>query len=53
MPSILEKLFIRKGWDYDYVNTPIPRVVKAHAIIDDEDDYDDDDDHDDDDENDN
>lgn len=33
MPSILEKLFMRKGWDYDTVNTPIPRVLKAHELI--------------------
>ncbi|XP_008848706.1 putative protein FAM47D, partial [Nannospalax galili] len=33
MPVILEKLFKRKGWDYDTVNTPIPRVVKAHELI--------------------
>ncbi|XP_041502507.1 protein FAM47A-like [Microtus oregoni] len=33
MPSILEKLFMRKGWAYDTVNTPIPRVLKAHELI--------------------
>ncbi|XP_003515243.1 putative protein FAM47D [Cricetulus griseus] len=33
MPGILEKLFMRKGWDYDTVNTPIPRVLKAHELI--------------------
>ncbi|XP_038177384.1 protein FAM47A-like [Arvicola amphibius] len=33
MPRILEKLFMRKGWDYDTVNTPIPRVLKAHELI--------------------
>ncbi|XP_034342251.1 protein FAM47E-like [Arvicanthis niloticus] len=33
MPTILEKLFMRKGWNYDTVNTPIPRVLKAHELI--------------------
>ncbi|XP_021484256.1 putative protein FAM47D [Meriones unguiculatus] len=33
MPSILEKLFMRKGWDYDTVNTPIPRILKAHELL--------------------
>uniref|UniRef100_A0A8C6IAM6 Family with sequence similarity 47, member C n=1 Tax=Mus spicilegus TaxID=10103 RepID=A0A8C6IAM6_MUSSI len=33
MPAILEKLFMRKGWNYDTVNTPIPRVLKAHELI--------------------
>ncbi|KAL1766489.1 hypothetical protein HispidOSU_014524 [Sigmodon hispidus] len=33
MPGILEKLFMRKGWDYHAVNTPIPRVLKAHELI--------------------
>ncbi|XP_059106620.1 protein FAM47A-like [Peromyscus eremicus] len=33
MPGILEKLFMRKGWDYQTVNTPIPRVLRAHELI--------------------
>ncbi|XP_050997721.1 protein FAM47A-like [Acomys russatus] len=33
MPNILEKLFVRKGWDYDTIKTPIPRVLKAHELI--------------------
>uniref|UniRef100_A0A8C5KLB2 Protein FAM47A-like n=1 Tax=Jaculus jaculus TaxID=51337 RepID=A0A8C5KLB2_JACJA len=33
MPSILEKLFMRKRWDFDKVSTPIPRVLKAHELI--------------------
>ncbi|XP_072812534.1 protein FAM47A-like [Vicugna pacos] len=28
MPDILERLFIRKGWTYDSVKTPIERVIK-------------------------
>ncbi|CAK6450550.1 unnamed protein product [Pipistrellus nathusii] len=28
MPSVIEKMFIRKGWNYDSVKTPIHRVVK-------------------------
>ncbi|EPY74431.1 hypothetical protein CB1_002041004 [Camelus ferus] len=28
MPDILERLFIRKGWTYDSVKTPIQRVIK-------------------------
>ncbi|XP_042558398.1 putative protein FAM47D [Dipodomys spectabilis] len=45
MPAILEKFFFRKGWDYHDVNTPIPRVVRAHELkyADDDDDDEDDD----------
>ncbi|XP_048191405.1 protein FAM47A-like [Perognathus longimembris pacificus] len=51
MPAILEKFFFRKGWDYQDVITPIPRVVRAHELKyaedeDDDDDYDDFDDYD-------
>nr|XP_012592107.1 protein FAM47E-like [Microcebus murinus] len=35
MPDILEKLFLRKGWKYDSVKTPMERVMKTHAIVDD------------------
>ncbi|XP_057573652.1 protein FAM47E-like [Hippopotamus amphibius kiboko] len=28
MPDMLEKLFIRKGWQYDSVRTPIYKVIK-------------------------
>ncbi|KAM5221102.1 putative protein FAM47D [Ctenodactylus gundi] len=30
MPGILERLFKRKGWSYDKIVTPMPRVVKAY-----------------------
>uniref|UniRef100_A0A8D2DKI7 Protein FAM47E n=1 Tax=Sciurus vulgaris TaxID=55149 RepID=A0A8D2DKI7_SCIVU len=43
MPDILEKLFIRKGWNYDSVKTPIPKAIKAHASIKDEDEDEDED----------
>ncbi|KAL2768864.1 protein FAM47A, partial [Daubentonia madagascariensis] len=35
MPGVLEKLFLRKGWDYDSVKTPMQQVIKTHVIIDD------------------
>ncbi|XP_052026187.1 putative protein FAM47D [Apodemus sylvaticus] len=42
MPVILQKFFMKKGWDYNSVNTPIPSVLKHHEMImqkmDDEDD---------------
>ncbi|XP_032744360.1 uncharacterized protein LOC116886983 [Rattus rattus] len=42
MPGILQKFFMKKGWDYNSVNTPIPSVLKNHEMIlqkmDDEDD---------------
>uniref|UniRef100_A0A8C6IHC7 RIKEN cDNA 4930480E11 gene n=1 Tax=Mus spicilegus TaxID=10103 RepID=A0A8C6IHC7_MUSSI len=42
MPGILQKLFMKKGWNYNSVNTPIPSVLKYHEMIqkkmDDEDD---------------
>ncbi|XP_050996991.1 putative protein FAM47D [Acomys russatus] len=42
MPGILKKFFVKKGWDYNSVNTPLPSVLKDHEItmqnIDDEDD---------------
>ncbi|XP_069895341.1 putative protein FAM47D [Dipodomys merriami] len=47
MPAILEKFFFRKGWDYHDVNTPIPRVVRAHELKYAEADEDDDEDFDD------
>ncbi|XP_004588027.4 putative protein FAM47C [Ochotona princeps] len=33
MPHILEKLFTRKGWDYEAVKTPIPKVIKIHLKL--------------------
>nr|XP_026243374.1 protein FAM47A-like [Urocitellus parryii] len=44
MPDILKKLFIRKGWNYDSVKTPIPKAIKVHESTEDEDEDDDDDD---------
>ncbi|GAB1302923.1 hypothetical protein APTSU1_001816400 [Apodemus speciosus] len=42
MPVILQKFFMKKGWNYNSVNTPIPSVLKHHEMImqkmDDEDD---------------
>ncbi|XP_059534704.1 putative protein FAM47D [Myotis daubentonii] len=28
MPGVIEKMFMRKGWKYESVTTPIPRVMK-------------------------
>ncbi|XP_008589821.1 PREDICTED: protein FAM47E-like [Galeopterus variegatus] len=36
MPEFLEKLFIRKGWTYDSVKTPIDRVIKMYLIVEDD-----------------
>ncbi|KAL1766156.1 hypothetical protein HispidOSU_004743 [Sigmodon hispidus] len=42
MPGILKKFFMKKGWDYNFVNTPIPSILKNQELImqkqDDEDD---------------
>ncbi|ELK09453.1 Protein FAM47E [Pteropus alecto] len=41
MPGVLEKLFMRKGWNYDSVNTPIHRVMKLSSTVDDDSEEDD------------
>ncbi|XP_008270853.2 protein FAM47E [Oryctolagus cuniculus] len=33
MPHILEKLFTRKGWDYESVKTPISKVTRIHLKL--------------------
>ncbi|XP_008064796.1 protein FAM47A-like [Carlito syrichta] len=33
MPYLLERLFTRKGWSYDAVQTPIPRMMQKQAIL--------------------
>nr|XP_012612396.1 protein FAM47A-like [Microcebus murinus] len=33
MPDFLEKLFLRKGWKYDSVKTPIPHIVNTYSHI--------------------
>ncbi|XP_036031487.1 putative protein FAM47D, partial [Onychomys torridus] len=42
MPGILRKFFMKKGWNYNSVNTPLPSILKNHELImqkeDDEDD---------------
>ncbi|XP_004690165.2 PREDICTED: protein FAM47A-like, partial [Condylura cristata] len=37
MPVLLERLFTRKGWRYDSVNTPMERAMRLHALKDDDD----------------
>lgn len=32
MPVILKKFFMRKGWNYNSVNTPIPSILKNHEL---------------------
>ncbi|XP_028625772.1 protein FAM47A-like [Grammomys surdaster] len=33
MPGILQKFFMKKGWNYDSVSTPIPSVLKKYETI--------------------
>ncbi|XP_057616594.1 putative protein FAM47D [Chionomys nivalis] len=33
MPIILKKFFMKKGWNYNSVNTPIPSILKNHELI--------------------
>nr|XP_014687258.1 protein FAM47A-like [Equus asinus] len=33
MPDILEKLFLRKGWNYDSVKTPLHRVIRMSTNV--------------------
>ncbi|XP_012585702.1 PREDICTED: protein FAM47A-like [Condylura cristata] len=37
MPSIIERLFTKKGWKYDSINTPMERTIRLHALKDDDD----------------
>uniref|UniRef100_L7N1I1 Protein FAM47E n=1 Tax=Myotis lucifugus TaxID=59463 RepID=L7N1I1_MYOLU len=37
MPGVIEKMFLRKGWKYESVNTPIQRVMKLLSKPEDED----------------
>ncbi|XP_037369000.1 protein FAM47A-like [Talpa occidentalis] len=36
MPSMIERLFARKGWTYDSVKTPMERSIRLYALKDDD-----------------
>ncbi|XP_052603701.1 protein FAM47A [Peromyscus californicus insignis] len=33
MPGILRKFFMKKGWNYNSVNTPLPSILKNYELI--------------------